>query len=74
MLLCDVVCVLVRKWEVSPRNGGGKVKQEQGKKSLLWARLCKRTGDGSRVKFLKKLMEAKVIQGWESRMARALSR
>lgn len=23
MLLCDLVCVLVRKWEVSPRNGGG---------------------------------------------------
>lgn len=54
--------------------GVGEVKQEQGKKSLLWARLCKRTVDGSRVKFLNKLMETKVIQGWASRMARALSR
>lgn len=54
--------------------GVGEGKQGQGNKSLLWARLRKRTGDGSRVKFLKKQMESKVIQGWESRMARALSR
>lgn len=30
MLLCDLVCVLVRKWEVSPRNGGGEGETRTG--------------------------------------------
>lgn len=38
-------------------------KKEQGKKSLLWAELCKRARDRSQAKFLKKFMKFEVIQG-----------
>lgn len=37
--------------------------KSRGKKSLLWDELCKTVGDGSQVKFLKKFMKAKIIQG-----------